>query len=106
MALSGRCDGLEETASFFSSFSRGVPLPASDYDGTPAPFRKGGSVLSGRRVEEVAALLDISLEVWGRHGWERRGPERRVEAAFVPAGLSEAGAAVERAFKERRDSAR
>ena len=102
MALSGRCDGLEETASFFSSFSRGVLLPASDYDGTPAPFRKGGSVLSGRRVEEVAALLDISLEVGGRQGWERR----RVEAAFVPAGHSEAVPTVERAFKERRDSAR
>ena len=80
---------------FFSSFSSTRPLLVSDYDGTLAPFRKergeavpdenirrllreiseeGGEIviLSGRRADEVAGLLNLPLEIWGSHGWERR----------------------------------
>ncbi len=87
--------GIDDLAPFFSSFPSTRPLLVSDYDGTLAPFRRerdeavpGGNirrllreiideggevvVLSGRKAEEVAALLDLPLEIWGSHGWERR----------------------------------
>ncbi len=87
--------GIGDLGPFFDSFLSACPLLVSDYDGTLAPFRKergeavpeekirrllmkisvsGGDVvvLSGRRAEEVAALLDLPLEIWGSHGWERR----------------------------------
>ena len=87
--------GIGDLGPFFSSFPSTRPLLVSDYDGTLAPFRKergeavpdenvrrllmeiseeGGEVvvLSGRKAAEVAALLDLPLEIWGSHGWERR----------------------------------
>lgn len=93
--------GIGDLGPFLSSFPSTRPLLVSDYDGTLAPFRKergdavpgenvrhllmeitdeGGEivVLSGRRAEEVALLLDLPLEIWGSHGWERRTPRGKI----------------------------
>jgi trehalose 6-phosphate phosphatase len=91
-----------------------------DYDGTLAPFRtrpeqavpyqgvvealralivEEGTrvvIVSGRRAEEVAALLPAGIrpEIWGAHGWERLVPGRDVQAevpaAEVQVALAEA----------------
>lgn len=76
--------GIGDLGPFLSTFSSARPLLVSDYDGTLAPFRRergealpgehirsllmeiaaeGGEivVLSGRRAEEVALLLDLPL---------------------------------------------
>ena len=81
-----------------------------DYDGTLAPFRirpeqaapypgivevlialKAGArnrvvIVSGRRAEEVAALLPPAArpEIWGAHGWERRLPDGGMQTAEPP----------------------
>lgn len=93
--------GIGDLDPFLSTFSSARPLLVSDYDGTLAPFRRergealpgehirsllmeiaaeGGEivVLSGRRAEEVALLLDLPLEIWGSHGWERRTAGGRI----------------------------
>lgn len=87
--------GLKDLVDFFASFSSTRPLLVSDYDGTLAPFHRerseavpsgktidlmqsiieaGGDIiiLSGRKSEEIHALLGLSVEIWGCHGWEHR----------------------------------
>jgi trehalose-phosphatase len=87
-----------------------------DYDGTLAPFRverdraepfpgvrealnrlspAGGRrvvIVSGRRVDEVAALLDLSFpcEIHGAHGRERRCTDGRIQT--LPLGPDQAAA--------------
>jgi trehalose 6-phosphate phosphatase len=93
-----------------------------DYDGTLAPFRverdqalpypgvreilgrlpktSGGRlvIVSGRRVDEVRALLDLdfSYEIHGAHGHERLTAEGRIETTSLG---PEAAAALDRAGK-------
>lgn len=82
---------------FFRQLAKaGQGLLLTDYDGTLAPFRDDPSqaypypgvtevlekihatagrivVVSGRKVDEVSALLPLpELEIWGAHGRERR----------------------------------
>ena len=104
-----------------------------DYDGTLAPFRIrpeqavpypgvaealgaliGAArnrvvIVSGRRAQEVAALLPASVrpEIWGAHGWERLAPGGCMTAAEPAPEVREALAlAHARACEIRRCGAR